>query len=329
MSTSAVDSSPRDDTAPHPPPVLLVHGALCDAGVWTPTFMPYLHRHGIECEAVSLRQRGCAGRTARLHDYVDAIEAAVAQMSAPPVVVGHSMGGMVLQRYLERSPVLAGAVLMASLPPGGLGPAMVHAAVRHPGEYAAAAMIALHSPMGAIRRLVFSRDVELPPARGIGRWESPLAALELLRWDPPDLPANRPPMLVLGGADDVCVSPVLVRETARRYGAECMIFQGVAHAMMLDTRWESVAEYLVDWIHRLARVTEPAPRTAAHGDPDRSRAVEHPHSGAQMRFEFVWRNFGRSRQASRAGRACTTVSVNIRSAGAGREQRVLRRVRPR
>ncbi len=45
---------------------------------------------------------------------------ALAQWGEPPVLVGHSLGGLLAQRLLGRVP-LRGLVMMASLPPEGLG----------------------------------------------------------------------------------------------------------------------------------------------------------------------------------------------------------------
>src|SRR6266508_2786906 len=47
------------------------------------------------------------------------------------VLVGHSLGGLLVQKYLERHPA-PGAVLMASIPPGGTIGAISRLAVRHP-----------------------------------------------------------------------------------------------------------------------------------------------------------------------------------------------------
>ncbi|SRR6266508_3611991 len=47
------------------------------------------------------------------------------------VLVGHSLGGLLVQKYMERHPA-RGAVLMASIPPGGTIGAITRLAVRHP-----------------------------------------------------------------------------------------------------------------------------------------------------------------------------------------------------
>jgi pimeloyl-ACP methyl ester carboxylesterase len=48
-----------------------------------------------------------------------------------PVLIGHSMGGMVIQKYLELHQIPA-AVLMASAPPKGLLASTLRIAGKHP-----------------------------------------------------------------------------------------------------------------------------------------------------------------------------------------------------
>lgn len=108
----------------HPAPLLFVHGAFSSAHIWTPFFLPYFAEHGYEACAVSLRGHGGSGgrdRLAgvRLDDYVEDVARVAQGLSAPPIIVGTSMGGVVAQKYIERFPA-TGAVLMASGPPHGM-----------------------------------------------------------------------------------------------------------------------------------------------------------------------------------------------------------------
>jgi alpha-beta hydrolase superfamily lysophospholipase len=55
-------------------------------------------------------------------------------------------------------------------------------------------------------------------------------------------------MLVLGAEDGVMIGVAEVRRTGRRYGAQTEIVPGIAHDMMLDTRWELLAERIAQWL---------------------------------------------------------------------------------
>ena len=112
------------DFAPTGAPVLFVHGAFAGAWMWREVFMPFFARRGRACAAVSLRGHGASeGRTglraARLSDYRDDLQRAFAALPEPPVVVAHSLGGLLAQQLIGREEMRALA-LLASLPPEGL-----------------------------------------------------------------------------------------------------------------------------------------------------------------------------------------------------------------
>jgi pimeloyl-ACP methyl ester carboxylesterase len=74
--------------------------------------------------AVSLRGHGKSeGRqeleAASFSDYIEDIRNFITKLGAPPVAVGHSLGGLIVQRLIDRVP-LRGIVLMASAPPEGI-----------------------------------------------------------------------------------------------------------------------------------------------------------------------------------------------------------------
>src|SRR5690606_1090224 len=108
-------------------PLLFVHGAYTGAWCWDEHFLPFFARHGYAAHAVSLSGHGGSeGRERldrlRLADYVDDVARTVAELPAPPVLIGHSMGGLIVQKYLEHADATAAALLCA-VPPHGLGPA--------------------------------------------------------------------------------------------------------------------------------------------------------------------------------------------------------------
>ncbi|MEZ5585420.1 MAG: alpha/beta fold hydrolase [Candidatus Competibacteraceae bacterium] len=110
--------SRRPAGSPKAVPLLFVHGAFVGAAVWDAHFLAYFAEHGYSAHAVSLRGHGgSAGHESlswhSLADYVDDLRRTVAVLDAPPVLIGHSMGGMVVQKYLEMHAV-PGLVLMVS-----------------------------------------------------------------------------------------------------------------------------------------------------------------------------------------------------------------------
>ncbi len=113
-------------TAAHPVPLLFVHGGWHAAWCWEDHFLDFFAENGFRAVAVSLRAHGKSAtsqrlRTCSIADYVDDVRTAAAGLDIQPVIVGHSMGGFVVQKFLETHHAPA-CVLMASAPPNGWTP---------------------------------------------------------------------------------------------------------------------------------------------------------------------------------------------------------------
>jgi len=109
---------------PNAPPLLFLHGAYTAAWCWQENFLPFFAAAGFHSHALSFSGHGASRRRDHLDsysidDYVSDVEEAIARLPAPPVLIGHSMGGFVVQKYLERHAAPA-AVLMCAVPPQGL-----------------------------------------------------------------------------------------------------------------------------------------------------------------------------------------------------------------
>ncbi len=82
--------------------VLLVHGFYCNRGFWN-TWMPRLRQAGIPFVAVTLGppQAGIAEQARGIEGAVQRLTALTGQA---PLLVGHSMGGLVIRSWLARQP---------------------------------------------------------------------------------------------------------------------------------------------------------------------------------------------------------------------------------
>ena len=241
-----------------PSALLFVHGTSHAAWCWAEQALPFFAARGYAACALSLRGHGGSEGAGRLrwssvHDYAADVARAVARLDAPVVVVGHSLGGQVVRRFLERHTV-AGAVLVAPAPVGGmLGPGLP-LLFRHPVPMLRMLLggdaLALYGDVARCRALLFSPEMpDADVARHVARMgpESHRALLEMLV-APPRARLSPVPMLVMGGSADVVVPPRYVERTAHALGAECVIVPGAPHDVMLDARWPAAGEAILRWL---------------------------------------------------------------------------------
>jgi pimeloyl-ACP methyl ester carboxylesterase len=91
-----------------------------------------------------------------------------------------------------------------------------------------------------------------------------LGFLDMLVLDLPRPPKVRTPVLVLGGACDNMLRPSEIHAAARTYGVQAEIIPGVAHNMMLELRWETVAERIIVWLGEWESKQRPASEQRLH-----------------------------------------------------------------
>jgi pimeloyl-ACP methyl ester carboxylesterase len=242
------------------PPLLFIHGAFAGAWCWDEYFLPYFAKQGYPAYAVSLRGHGDSdGKTqlslTTLKDFIDDVQSVAKQLDKPPILVGHSMGGMVVQKYIEKFPATA-AILMNTVPPSGLTMSMFYMAMSSPFLLLQLGLVQGISPVFAtpemIKQALFSSeevsDEILQKFTSHWHGEAQLAVTEMLNWKLPTSDIPDIPMLILGAGKDVFFPHSNTRITAHHYHADWYIFQNLAHAMMLENEWQSVADYMLKWL---------------------------------------------------------------------------------
>lgn len=241
-------------------PLLFVHGAFHGAWCWDEHFLDFFAGRGYRAVALNLRGHGGSPVDGALNDcsvadYVEDVRGVAETLGAPPVLIGHSMGGFVVQSYLARYSAPAG-VLVASAPPRGLLPAMVRVAARnarHSGRPAALRRPLLFFGNPAVcRNTFYNADTPAPlVARYAGLLgdESTRVLYRDLLYGELVRPASvRAPMLVLGAERDGFFSRRAIRATARAYGTTATIVAGMGHNMMLEPGWQTVATHIDTWL---------------------------------------------------------------------------------
>jgi pimeloyl-ACP methyl ester carboxylesterase len=239
-------------------PLLFVHGAWHGAWCWDEYFLPYFADNGYLVYALSLRGHGKSSGAERLRwtsirDYVADVAQIVAEIPQPPVLIGHSMGGFIVQKFLENV-TMPGGILLASAPPQGVWRVALRSAWHYPKQFAKLnlklSLYPLVETAELARSYFFSSTM---PAEQVKRYfaqlgdESYRAFLDMTLLNLPKPGRVKTPMLVLGGLNDHTFSVGEVKATARAYNTEPHFFP-LAHDMMLEPGWEQVAETMMAWL---------------------------------------------------------------------------------
>jgi pimeloyl-ACP methyl ester carboxylesterase len=251
-------------SASHPVPLLFVHGAWHGAWCWDEHFLSFFADKGYRALAVSLRGHGNSPtpkplRACSVADYVEDISSVADTLSTPPVVIGHSMGGFFVQKYLESHDAPA-AVLMASMPPQGNLGSSLRWIRQHPWHVTKMLVTGKSLPYISTPELARERffSAQTPDSEVVAyaarlQEESVRVGIDCLVLRLPRPKRVTAPLLVLGAHDDGAHTRKEVRATARAYRTEAEFFPNMGHNMMVEPGWAAVAERIHTWLgtHRL------------------------------------------------------------------------------
>lgn len=254
-------------------PIVLLHGT--NAGPWTMApFKSFFEEQGFACHAPTYRhhelpdgpERTAALTGVSIADYVEDMAAFVRSLDRPPIVIGHSLGGLIAQLLNARGLIAAGVLINSSIINGTV-----------PTTEMERALGKMFMSAGAFWETVPGQDFELLAAYGLNTMppaqqheicdrlltESGQVLFELFFWmydvhqaTRVDVSEARAPLLFLSGGEDKVVPPSTARSMADRYGARATFvrFAGRCHYMQLEDGWEEIARTSLDWIDSLPRI---------------------------------------------------------------------------
>ena len=253
-------ASPAADSDARATPIVFVHGAYVGAWCWAEHFLGYFADRGFRAIAPSLRGHGRSDSGGAfghpgIGDYVKDLERVIAELEGPPpVLIGHSMGSLVVQRYLEQHPVKA-AVLLAPVPPQGLMPSTLRMMWTDPmlfTQFGLMQTVGSHQVDPDIaRRAVFSDRLSsdqlaryterVQPESQRALWEMSLGSCS----GRPFLVNPAPPIRVIAGERDALFSAGETRLVAQLWNADWWEMPRMAHAMMLEPDWSDLADEIL------------------------------------------------------------------------------------
>ena len=232
--------------------ILFVHGICHGAWGWK-RYQDYFSDNGYDAHALSLRGHGNSEGYERINDwglddYVDDVLGVISTLNERPVVVGHSMGGAVLQKLIARdqSKIKAGIFLAPSTATGSNLKWKLRTIFKSPLKSLAFMSFLRGRKISAaqVKKSIFMNDrISLEDAETIKDKfcvESKKVIKELANPYVVDSSDIKIPVAVIGSRDDLLFNATDLTETARHLGAELIVLDGLCHNLQVDVEWEKV-----------------------------------------------------------------------------------------
>jgi pimeloyl-ACP methyl ester carboxylesterase len=272
-----------DSTAPDT--IVLIHGFWVTPRSWENWIAHYEAKGfrvlapaypGFEVEVEALNADPAPIEAVTVPEIIEHLETVVRELDSPPILIGHSAGGVFTQILLDHGYGAAG-VAMNSAPTEGVKVV--------PLSQIKASFPVLKNPANRHRAVgftpeqwhytftnTFSEEESLAlyeryhiPASGAIFWGSALANIHPgeddnhVNYENPD----RAPLLFISGSEDHLMPPSVQKSNAKHYKAEGLItevkeYEGMSHLLPAQEGWEEVADYALEWALEHARA-----RTAA------------------------------------------------------------------
>jgi pimeloyl-ACP methyl ester carboxylesterase len=274
---------PNLPTMPTSPPntIVLIHGFWVTPRSWEHWITHYQGRGfrvlapgypGFEVEVEALNADPTPIEQVTVPAIIEHLESVVSELDAPPILIGHSAGGVFTQILLDHGFGAAG-VAINSAPTEGVkvvplsqvraafpvlkNPANRHKAVGLTPEQWRYAFANTFSEEESLR--LYERYHV--PASGSIFWGSALANIHPGKDDNWVDYHNerRAPLLFISGSEDHLMPPKIQRSNAKHYKAagtvtEIKEYEG-PHLLPAQDGWEEIADYALDWALRHAAST--------------------------------------------------------------------------
>jgi alpha-beta hydrolase superfamily lysophospholipase len=258
------------------PPIVLIHGLWLTPRSWEgwkarfeerghEVLAPAWPRMDIEVEA--LRRNPSVLNGLGVAEVVDHYDRIVRRLATPPVIMGHSTGGLVTELLLDRGLGAAGVALSPAqvkgvlrLPPAQLR--VVFPVLRNPANRNTAIELTPKQFRYAFTNTMSDEDSRAAyeryqvPAPGRVLFQAAFANLNPRAVTKVDFHKDdRPPLLVIGNDQDHTVPASVSKAAAKRLGRSRAVvdykeFAGRPHFTAGAPGWEAVADDALEWANR-------------------------------------------------------------------------------
>jgi pimeloyl-ACP methyl ester carboxylesterase len=249
--------------------IMFVHGAWVTPACWT-SFKSFFEAKGYTCLAPAWPYLDAPVATLKEHidpkfadvtikDLVDHFARKIQALPEPPILIGHSFGGLIVQLLLDRGLGQAGIAIDAG-PPKGVMPSWTAIKSALPVLLSWQGWTKLHTMSLRDFGATFANglpaddmqkayDAQIVQASGRIYFQAALGIGNSLDFANP----RRAPLLLIAGADDRTSTPSMVQAMYRRHKKSPrpvakLEFPGRSHWLIAAPGWEEVAGGIYAWL---------------------------------------------------------------------------------
>jgi len=249
--------------------ILMVHGMWGGDWCWE-NYRHYFEERNYRCHTPTLRYHDVDPKdephpglgTISLMDYAQDLEEYIRNLDEKPLLMGHSMGGLLVQMLGARG-LAKGLVLLTPASPGGIN-ALKLSVIKsfwsiltkwgfwrnpHRLSFEAAVYSMMHLLPETDKKAAYEKFVYESgrAAAEIGFWQFDLKGASKI-----DAAKVTCPVLVISGAEDRITPAAVVRKVASKYKTVSTYqeFENHAHWVLGEPGWEEIAAFVYDWVNQ-------------------------------------------------------------------------------
>jgi len=262
------------------PTIVLIHGLWLTPRSWEQWIDRYQKAGynvlapswpGLESEVEAIRKDPSPLKRLKIKTIVDHYERIIRKFESPPIIMGHSFGGLIVQMLVDRGLGSAG-ILIDSAQTAGV-PVLPFSTIRvafpilgNPFSYSATTSLtpsqfnyAFTNELDAAESKKVYDRYQIPAANSV-LWDGALALLNPNASSKVDYrKSDRAPLLFIAGSKDHIVPPAINKGNLRKYVKNSTAvtdyreFPNRTHHTVGQKGWEEVADFALQWAKANAR----------------------------------------------------------------------------
>lgn len=204
-----------------------------------------------------------------IRETCDSYAGIITRLNEPPILIGHSFGGLIVQELLGRG-IAAAAI--------AIDPAPIKGVWQLPFSALKASSKVLLNPFNINKAVSLTYDdfrygfanalsdeeakelfeEYIVPAPGRPLFQVAFSSVNPNAPNKVNTKLSRGPLLITGGERDHIAPPLFGKESLKKYSGDSVTefieFENRGHSLVVDSEWREVAEYVADWLEERLKI---------------------------------------------------------------------------